>query len=111
MGGSEHPLEESVIKKKLFTAELPVSIPPVNQVMKDKKVNFPDFITKVLGEDTSNIAFEASVDTIYDEAVSFLMERLPNKLLTWNEVYIHLTKALKTNNGNVLNQVKPNLVL
>ena len=43
--------------------------------------------------------------------MQYLKERLPDRLITWNDIYIHLTKVLKTNNGNILNQVKPGLAL
>ena len=79
--------------------------------MKDKKVTFAEFVNKILGEDASKIIFEASIQSIIEEATSYIKETLPKKLITWNDLYNHLTKALKTNNGNIINQVKPYLVM
>ena len=57
MEKSQNSLEENVIKKSLFTALLPEGIPPLNQVMKDKKMSFSDLLTKFLGENTSKVIF------------------------------------------------------
>lgn len=41
----------------------------------------------------------------------YLKEKLPNCIVSWNDVYSHLSKTLKTNNARILNEVKPYLVL
>ena len=57
------------------------------------------------------VIFEASIEAIQEEALGYLKEALPDRLVVWTDIYNHLTKALKTNNGNIINQVKPQLVL
>ena len=48
---------------------------------------------------------------MHQESVLYLKENLPKQLICWNDLYNHLTKVLKNNNGNVINQVKPHLVI
>jgi hypothetical protein len=45
------------LKKLLFTAVLPDNVPPLNQVLKERKLSLADFITKELGEETSKVLF------------------------------------------------------
>jgi hypothetical protein len=100
-----------VLKKHLFVAQLPDNVPPLNQVLKDRKITLPEFLAQLAGKETLNIVFEASVENILQETQAYLHDNLSKKIIGWNDLYNHLSKTLKTNNGNILNQVKPHLVL
>lgn len=103
-------LQENSIKKQLFIAKFADNIPPLNQVLKDRKMTFIDFVSKVLKEDTSQIIMEASMEAIQQQALTYLQEKLPDGVVNWNDLYNHLCKTMKTNNGRILNEVKPYLV-
>lgn len=48
-------IDENAVKKELFTAKLPDNVPPLSLILKDNKLTFIEFVSKFLGEDTSNI--------------------------------------------------------
>jgi hypothetical protein len=58
----------------------------------------------------AKIIFECTVENVLAEASKFLVEELPKRMLEWGDVFQYLTKTLKNNNGNLINQVRPHLV-
>jgi hypothetical protein len=51
------------------------------------------------------------VETVTELASKFLKEALPKRAVDWQDVFQYLSKSLKSNNGNLINQAKPHLVL
>lgn len=46
-----------------------------------------------------------------EHAKIYLNKNGSQRLVSWNDVYLQLSKQFKINNGNILNQVKPLLAI
>ena len=84
------------------------------QVLKAKRMSFADFLEEVSkGESTLNKQVQKTEAISLEEIAGKASELLDNsvQLLSWGELYKLLTKELKINNANIINQCKPHLVL
>jgi hypothetical protein len=54
---------------------------------------------------------KCSEETVTELASKFLKEELPKRAVGWQDVFQYLSKFQKNNNGNLINQAKPHLVL
>lgn len=64
-----------------------------------------------MGINGEKLIAECSVATVTELALKFLEEELPKRVLDWQDVFQYLSKSLKNNNGNLINQAKPHLAL
>jgi hypothetical protein len=64
-----------------------------------------------LGIKGYKVIAECSVAAVTELALKFLEEELPKRTLDWQDVFQYLSKSLKNNNGNLINQAKPHLAL
>jgi hypothetical protein len=109
MAGNE--IDESALKKKIYTAKMPPGIPPINALLKELKLTIPELLSERLGIKGGKMIAECSVETVTELASKFLKEALPKRAVDWQDVFQYLSKSLKNNNGNLINQAKPHLVL
>lgn len=105
-----------MIKKKLFQMINPhFGIPPLSTILKEKRLAFTDFL-EVLNGNTfesmmEKIRLEAKPEEMIESACTYLNKEASTRLVGWGELYQELSRQFKINNGNILNQVKPLLVL
>lgn len=88
-------------------------IPPLSLILKEKKTSFTDFLKQVTsGEETlaiEKIRLDPTIEEITVIACKYLNE-VEDKIISWNDLFAFLSKELKINNGNILNQIKPELL-
>lgn len=90
---------------------MPEGVPPINIVLKDLKVTLREFIEDTLNIKNGKLVVECSVSNVVEVAEKFLTSELPLRLVEWNDVFQFVSKTLKNNNGNLINQARPQLAL
>lgn len=93
MKENENGLEEASIKKKLYQMAMPnIHIPPLSAVLKEKRLNFTDFLVVLNGsslqDQLDKIKLGAKPEEILEIAVNYLKKEGASRLVSWNELYI-----------------------
>lgn len=57
-------VEEAVLKKQIFTAEMPEGVPSISQVLKELKITLREFIEVELGFKSGQMAAECSPESV-----------------------------------------------
>lgn len=72
MVGEDGEMDEAVLKKKIYTVQMPEGVPAINQVLKELKITLKQFVEDRLGMGNGKITAECSVYTVVDIAIKFL---------------------------------------
>ena len=90
-----------------------LSIPPISQVLKHKKMSFSNFI-QILQDDQKDFILDKIQPPTTSKIAEIALQKIvlkEDQLIVWNDLFNYLSKHLKINNGNTINQIKPELVL
>lgn len=103
--------DEAELKKKIFNVKMPEGVPHLSLILKQLKITLKELLEDRLGIKGYKVIAECSVAAVTELALKFLEEELPKRTLDWQDVFQYLSKSLKNNNGNLINQAKPHLAL